>query len=86
MSTYRVTTHGEPDHLGRVAWTLEWLETDGEYRPEPHPMDGCGAPVGYRRAQCYWSRPDEVVEHLRSRGHEVVVDGEVELLDFLDAA
>lgn len=46
-----------PDSLGRRAFTLTWHDLAGFFRPEPHPSDG--KPVGYRRAQCFFARPDE---------------------------
>lgn len=45
-----------PDKLGRRSFTLRWTEPDGVYRPEPSKVDG--KPVGYRRAQCFFAKPE----------------------------
>lgn len=46
-----------PDRLGRRHFTLVWEEPKGVFRPEPSKTDG--KPVGYRRAQCFFAKPEE---------------------------
>ncbi len=37
----RYTLHTKPDHLGRVQFTLEWVDPSGRFEPQPRPC-GCG--------------------------------------------
>lgn len=45
----------KPDVLGRRSFTLYWTEPDGVFRPE---LSDDGAPVGYRRVQCFFAKPE----------------------------
>lgn len=49
---------GPRDDAGRAPFTMFWLDVDGPWRPEPHHD---GAPVGYRRAQCFHAVPEDYV-------------------------
>lgn len=47
---------GKPDGCMRRRFTLFWIDTDGEWRPQSSKADG--KPVGRRRAQCFHARPE----------------------------
>jgi len=69
--TVTVTITGAADNLGRCLFVADWDDPTGEWRDDPHPEDG--KPVGYRRAQCYQTDPDEFAARLRADGHRVEV-------------
>jgi len=60
-----------PDRFGRRSFFLHWEEPDGVFRPEPSILDG--KPVGYRRAQVFFTVPAECFANLESRGHRVEI-------------
>lgn len=60
-----------PDRLGRRSFVLLWEEPDGVYRPEPSTLDG--KPVGYRRAQVFFTVPAKCFVGLERQGHRVEI-------------
>ncbi len=60
-----------PDSLGRSRFELCWEDKGACWRTEPSKLDG--RPVGYRRAQLFFSAISEHVSRLRRDGHRVVV-------------
>jgi hypothetical protein len=63
-----LTFESEPDALGRRAFTITWTEPNGVYRRE---LARDGAPVGYRRGQCFRAVPDDYVRRVIASGGEV---------------
>ena len=47
---------GPRDSEGRAPFTMFWLDIQGPWRTEPSTIEG--APVGYRRAQCFRAVPE----------------------------
>lgn len=60
-STRCIVINGPRDDLGRASFTMYWLDPHGVFRPEPSEHDG--APVGYRRGQCFRAVPEEFVRN-----------------------
>ena len=55
----RVVYHDKgTDTMGRREFTLYWEDLGGPFRQEEHPD---GKVVGYRRAQVFHARPEEIL-------------------------
>lgn len=61
MIFVRDNPNQQPDDLGRLSWTAFWYEQDGVFRPELSSY-GDGKPVGYRRAQCFFTSEQSLRE------------------------
>ena len=61
----------EPDSQGRRRFVMFWEEPHGVFRHEASKRDG--QPVGYRRAQQFFTDPQDHIRSLESRGHKVEV-------------
>ncbi len=60
MKRFLIFDDDGPDSLGRRSFTLIWTDPDGIFRPEPSLYDG--KPVGFRRGQCFRTKPDRFLK------------------------
>lgn len=60
----------KPDAYKRRTFFLHWEEPDGVFRPEPSKLDG--EPVGYRRAQIFFTDPAAQDADAVRRGDTIV--------------
>lgn len=61
MVFVRNNPNQKPDSEGRLSWTAFWYESNGVFRPELSSADD-GKPVGYRRAQCFFTSKEWLLE------------------------
>lgn len=73
MTNFTITYHTAVDSLGRRHFTATWVDKCGDYRPQPHPIDG--KPVGHRRAQCFHGDPEPIISRITDQGHTVTEVG-----------